>query len=294
VELSPLVLQDFSLVPALRWLAKHMETRGLHVDLQIETDSVVVPDDHSVLLFRSVHGLLCNVVNHAGTDRAMLSVLQHAGELRITIRDQGAGFEPAAVLAEETAVPAGRRALGLFSIRERMQLIEGRCEVSSSPGAGTCVVLAVPITDSVVDHLNPTPANQVTGRRDPQCIRIVLVDDHPLMREGLRSILSINPRFEVVGEGGDGFEALELARALSPDVMLMDINMPKMDGIKATKRLTEEFPSITVVGLSVHHSPSIIERMKEAGASAFLMKETLSYTVGDEIERARKQKRTNQ
>ena len=79
---------------------------------------------------------------------------------------------------------------------------------------------------------------------------------------------------EVVGEAGEGWEAIELARTLKPDVVVMDINMPRCDGLTATQRIKEEYPEMKIVGLSMHNSPDMMERMKQAGASHYLTKES--------------------
>ena len=81
-------------------------------------------------------------------------------------------------------------------------------------------------------------------------------------------------RLEVVGEAGDGLEAIELARALKPGVIVMDVNMPRCDGVTATRRIIEERPDIKVVALSMHNSPDMVARMKQAGAFSYLTKES--------------------
>jgi NarL family two-component system response regulator LiaR len=105
-------------------------------------------------------------------------------------------------------------------------------------------------------------------------IRILLVDDHSVVREGLRMFLRRDPELEVVGEAANGAEAVEMARALRPDVVLMDLVMPVMDGIAATDAIRDELPSTEVVALtSVIESESVVRAMK-AGAIGYLLKDT--------------------
>ncbi|MDP9199650.1 MAG: response regulator transcription factor [Pseudomonadota bacterium] len=94
-----------------------------------------------------------------------------------------------------------------------------------------------------------------------------------MVREGLRGALDNYADIHVIGEAGDGDEAVRLAGHIQPDIVLMDVNMPKMDGIEATRRITDAFPAVTVIGLSVHNSESIKIAMKEAGAVAFVNKD---------------------
>ena len=105
-------------------------------------------------------------------------------------------------------------------------------------------------------------------------IRVLLVDDHSVVRQGLRMFLDLDPEFEIVGEAADGAEALRLARELKPDVVLMDLQMPGMDGITAMAAIRRELPGTEVVSLaSVLEDASAIEAMR-AGASGYVLKDT--------------------
>ena len=105
-------------------------------------------------------------------------------------------------------------------------------------------------------------------------IRILITDDHAVVRQGLRMFLSLDPDIEVVGEAQDGQEALAMARELKPDVVLMDLLMPLMDGIEATKAIRSELPGVEVIALtSVLEDASVSEAVK-AGAIGYLLKDT--------------------
>ena len=103
-------------------------------------------------------------------------------------------------------------------------------------------------------------------------IRVVLADDHGVVRLGLRTLLSSAPDVEVVGEAADGAEALVLCDRLQPDIVVMDIQMPREDGLTATGRIRQVAPQAVVAVLTAHHSPEWVSRAAQAGASAFVPK----------------------
>jgi DNA-binding NarL/FixJ family response regulator len=102
--------------------------------------------------------------------------------------------------------------------------------------------------------------------------RILLADDHTVMRQGLIQLMSGQPGIEIVGEASSGLEAIEMARKIQPDVVVMDVAMPIMDGIEATRRIKAELPFTKVIGLSMLTDSYVQQAMREAGASAFLSK----------------------
>lgn len=105
-------------------------------------------------------------------------------------------------------------------------------------------------------------------------IRIILVDDHPIVREGLRSILSGFQELDVAGEAGSGREAIELSKALKPDVVLMDITMPEVGGIEATSILGRDVPETKVLALSMHENSGYVRQALRAGARGYLLKDS--------------------
>lgn len=105
-------------------------------------------------------------------------------------------------------------------------------------------------------------------------IKILLADDQPLVRQGLRMRLKVEEDFEVVGEAGDGYAAVQLAEQLIPDVVILDIEMPGMDGVAAARALRKSHPEMTLIMLSIHDDPQVRARAARAGANVFLSKRT--------------------
>jgi DNA-binding NarL/FixJ family response regulator len=103
--------------------------------------------------------------------------------------------------------------------------------------------------------------------------RLLIVDDHALYRRGLRSMFELEPDFEVAGEASDGLEAIERVEQLHPDVVLMDINMPGMDGMQATRKLADSYPGILIITLTMFKGEEHLREARRAGSSAYVLKD---------------------
>jgi CheY-like chemotaxis protein len=189
----------------------------------------------------------------------------------VTVSDEGKGFDPA-------MLDHSKGGLGLLSLRERSSYIKGSLEIDSSPGNGTRINLSIPFNLTPIkvpggqerEPWTPAGAAKIPTRNGD--VRVLFVDDHKVMRQGLIRLVSGQPGIEIGGEASNGKEALELARLIKPDVIVMDISMPEMDGIEATWRIKTELPDIRVIGLSMHDDENIREAMRKAGAEGFVQK----------------------
>jgi DNA-binding NarL/FixJ family response regulator len=117
-------------------------------------------------------------------------------------------------------------------------------------------------------------------------IRVVIADDHAMIRQGLRSALQAYPNIEVVGEAGDGDEVVLAASKLQPAIIVMDINMPKMDGITATRLIKAQHPQMVVIGLTVDPKGYLIDAIQKAGAAELLGKDQAVNELYGAIQRA--------
>jgi DNA-binding NarL/FixJ family response regulator len=104
--------------------------------------------------------------------------------------------------------------------------------------------------------------------------RLVLADDHHLLRRGFRSLLRGEPGLEVVGEASTGLETIEISRRLEPDLVLMDVRMPEMDGITATRRIKRDQPGVSVLMVTMHENPDYLLEALDAGAAGYVLKDT--------------------
>lgn len=297
IELSPPVLYNAGLAGALEWLAGQMQEKYRLV-VHLEVDPQAEPSDEGtrVFLFQAVRELLSNVVEHAQTDTARIRMRRFDHDyLWIEVSDPGTGFDPTRVEVV-AGIPGG---FGLFNIRERLELLGGRMEIQSVPGQGTRVAIVAPTRPSPIPGIprpevapteEPIAARQIAVHpphpavRPPAgLVRVLLADDHPVVRKGLADLLRERPEIDLVGEASDGEQAVVLARQTKPDVVLMDVSMPKLNGIEATRYITSEMPDVRVIGLSMHEEEDMPQAMREAGATVYLSKTTASETLVDAI-----------
>ncbi len=277
-ELSPPVLHEFGLPAALRWLGEQMKRFELTVTVRVGTpEELQLPEDLAILLFQSTRELLINTAKHAKTKEATVALTQDDGTLRITVQDQGIGFDP--TLAQKSGTTANSPKFGVFSIRERMCALGGHFEIHSCSGEGTTAILSLPQSLAPTSDSTLVPARSQTPEAAGKTMhmgatcRVLIVDDHAMLRQGLRSVLDDYSDIEVVGEAANGLEVIDMVRRLNPAIVVMDRNMPHMNGIDATAKITTDWPDIIVIGLSVNVSQENLDAMRRAGAIAVLTKE---------------------
>ncbi len=295
-DLQPPILgDDGDLAAAVQWVTAKLQRHGLTVRVVDDGRRKLLDPDVLRIAHQSLHELLFNVLKHAQATEATVRLRRIGGYLAIQVKDCGAGFH-----MEDKQVPTQEGGFGLFNLREQLRTIGGHIRVSSRLGRGSRVTILLPLrTLSTIStpaghQEDQTDAAAMAGSAEDHSIqiRILLVDDHQIMRQGLRSMLESEPGFEIAAEAVDGEMAMELAASVHPDVILMDINMPKLNGVEATRRIKHRFPDIAVIGLSMHEDPKVEQLMYEAGASAYLSKGTAINSVCDTIRQMRSRDRT--
>jgi CheY-like chemotaxis protein len=245
-------------------LTVHVEVRG-----RVDSRSDAV----KAFLYRTAQEMLFNVVKHAKVREATLRLRRVRGQVWLTLSDRGRGFDP-----QTLGKTSG---FGLLSIRERVELLGGRMKIRSAKGRGSTFLIAVPDPQDVQEtEARSERADLSAGaakRRHAEYkgerrLRVLLADDHQVMREGLAALLSEQHDMEVVGQAGNGREAVDLAHELAPDVVIMDAAMPGMAGDEATRQIKRHLPKTRVIALSMFEEPQMAKKMRDAGAEVHLLK----------------------
>jgi PAS domain S-box-containing protein len=280
-ELSPAVIYHGDLGEILEWLANQIRAKhGLvvHVDARAEIDTE--SDALKAFLYKAVQEMLFNAVKHARVKEAVVRVRKRGPYISLCVSDKGRGFD-----MQDLRKTAG---FGLMSIRERIGLLGGRMRIHSVEGVGSRFIITVPDNAMVEDRRLRTGDGQAGGRRpetgvdpaasslqppaSPRPLRVLIADDHEIVRQGLASLLAEAQDIELVGQAGNGREAVDLAYQLRPDVVILDVAMPLMNGDEAARQIRRHLPQTRIVALSMYDEVGTTEKMRRAGVQSYILK----------------------
>ena len=229
----------------------------------------------SVNLYRLIEEALTNVRLHSGA-RAVSVALQPYSEteLSVSVWDDGRGIDEH---------DARRLGLGTIGMKERALLLGGHLRIESQLGGGTTVQAIVPrpvLAEQSPPVLEPAHAEETASETvAKKAIRVLIADDQTLFRAGLARLLDEDPRVAVVGQAQDGGQAITQAAKLKPEVILMDIKMPGVDGIEATRKILEADPDVKIIVLTTLETDGQVIQVLKAGASGHVLKDSLPQAI---------------
>jgi PAS domain S-box-containing protein len=263
-RMHPSALEHLGLSKSLKHLCADFSIReGIPVIFHSGALDIDVPLNIGSCLYRITQEAFRNISKHASAVDVQVGLAQVNQRLQLSIVDSGTGFDTSAV----------KSGLGLHSMRERAELASGSFSVTSQPGSGTRIVVGVPLHES---YRRPTfaadnivrPAEQM-NRPTKKC-RLLIGDDHPLFASGVAKLLE--ETYEVVGTVGDGLALVRAAEQMNPDLVLVDISMPVMNGLDAAREIRRSVPRAKLLFLSTYSSADYVDEAFKAGADGYLMK----------------------
>jgi CheY-like chemotaxis protein len=215
-----------------------------------------LPEEISVCLFRILQGALRNALKHSGVKSYEVQLYGETGGIHLTVRDRGAGFDLDQAL--------GGHGIGLVSMRERTRLVNGTISIQSKPNCGTTIDVDVPLRTPTAT----TPA----ARSATSSPRVMIVEDFEPFRRMICSMLQNRMEAQVICEVADGLEAVQKAKELQPDLILLDIALPKLDGIEAARRISKLVPQSKILFLSQNTSTAVVQEALNTGARGYAFK----------------------
>jgi len=281
--LHPPLLDELGLSSAVKWYVEGFERRSaIRVKVEIASDFVRLPPDVEVTLFRVIQESLTNVHRYSGSSNAFVQVKATSNQIEVQIGDSGKGMHPDTLNARTGKVaPLG---VGIQGMRERIRQLGGKLEITSQLNQGTQVKATLPITQSGSPSFSGSAGvfSSVRVAESPELNRgssrqqILIADDHEMLRRGLRSMLEKELDWEICGEAVDGQDAVDKASALHPDLIILDINMPILNGLAAARQIARNSPETKILIFTVHDSDQTMKEIQAAGAHGILSKSNAS------------------
>ena len=278
--LHPPLLDELGLSSAARWYAAGFTKRtGIPIDIEVPQETERLSPDAEVAIFRVLQESLTNVHRYANTSKARLRIATTADEIRLEIEDYGKGIQTARSKSPHESV--ARLGVGIQGMTERIRQLGGRLEITSSPKRGTLVTATIPLRASEVAAPAASqvsagaaslPSADSSVAEHHQRQQILIADDHEIVRRGVRNTLQSEPDLEICGEAVNGQDVVDKARKLHPDLVILDINMPVLNGLVAVRQILWDCPTTKIVIFSVHDSDQTRQEVRAVGAHGFVSK----------------------
>jgi PAS domain S-box-containing protein len=278
--LHPPLLDELGLSSAVKWYVEGYERRtGIRVKLQMAPDLMRLAPDVEVTLFRVIQESLANVHRYSDSTDAYLRLKVTSNKIELQIGDFGKGMHPDMIDSKTGKMV--RLGVGIQGMNERIRQLSGKLEITSRPNQGTVVTATLPVSypqtmpaveaaNAAASSLSSSQAESVTRKQ------ILIADDHEMLRRGVRTLLEDEPDWEICGEAFDGQDAVAKANSLRPDLVILDINMPVLNGLAAVRLILRNRPQTKILVFTVHDSDQTVKEIHAAGAHRFLSKSNVS------------------
>ena len=267
-NLGPASLEAGTLIEALQGELAASQRSGLPGRLVVSGAARPLPAESQLALFRTAQEALTNARKHARATRAELSLEFGPRGVTLTIGDDGVGFDPRAATGRGPRPEGG---FGLVGMTDRLRRVGGNVSVESDAArhSGTRVIATVPYETPT----RPVMPGLPLSSRAVKPIRVVVADDHPATRSGIAGLLSQQTDIEVVATAENGEEALALVETLKPDVLMIDLRMPKLSGVEAIARLGKMGVPTKAVAVTTFAQDELVFQAMRAGARGYLLKD---------------------
>jgi two-component system NarL family sensor kinase len=278
--LHPPLLDELGLSSAVKWYLAGFTTRtGILMETEIPSEIQRLSPDAEVAIFRVLQESLTNVHRYAESSKAVVRMDVTGDEIKLEIQDFGKGVQSSRASSPNGSV--ARLGVGIQGMTERMRQLGGKLEITSSPNKGTLVTATIPLSSSAAiaaqsSTVLVSPLNSTSDLVGPVANtlrkRILIADDHEMLRRGVRNTLQTELDLEICGEAVDGQDVVEKVKTLRPDLVILDINMPALNGLVALRQILRLRPQTKVLVFSVHDSDQTVKEVHAAGAHGFISK----------------------
>jgi PAS domain S-box-containing protein len=277
--LHPPLLDELGLSSAAKWYAAGFTKRtGILTEVDVPVDLQRLSPDAEVAIFRVLQESLTNVHRYSGSPKARVRVHITGNEIKVEVQDYGKGIRPAKARTSQSSMEG--LGVGIQGMTERMRQLGGKLEITSSENRGTLVTATIPLSSKKVAIAAQAAGGEAAGPSGQmpedgaanRKRRILIADDHEMLRRGVRNMLQTQRDLEICGEATDGRDAIDKVKTLLPDLVILDINMPVLNGLAAVRQILRNSPQTKILVFSVHDSEQTKRDISAAGAHGFISK----------------------
>ena len=258
-NLRPMSFDDIGLdITIERTLDKLEATGTKKIHFVVEGTPYQLKPIIGITLLRIIQEACSNAICHANPTLIHVLLRYEQGGITVIVEDDGTGFD-VHILDERPR--DDNSGFGMSMMKERVYLLSGSIQIDSKIGVGTKIIVKVPISNKEEFYM---------------AVKVMITDDHSLIREGLKQLLELEGDFQVIAEACDGIDCMEKLKEQIPDVLLLDINMPRMNGLEVLQNIKDEKIDVKILVLTVHNEVEYLLKAVDIGINGYLLKDSES------------------